>query len=164
MERILATDRQSVLVRSARFCADAEPRRTARIPGLVPKQNMFTQPSRPVACSLDSRDLRARIAWFAELDAQQLLRRERHGAVLKLTYRAAAGPRVRELVAKEEACCPFLDFAVAETGESVVLTITVPAEHAASADSLLHPFTGHAAAPPPNSPLKSPLKSESIPT
>ena len=95
----------------------------------------------PVACSLDGHDLAARIAWMEELNARQLLSRARHGPGLTLTYRASALEMVRELVANERQCCAFLDFDITSTGESVALTITVPAEHADSADALLHPFT-----------------------
>lgn len=103
---------------------------------------MPDRPTIPVACSLDGRNLQARIAWIEELNARELLSRDRRERSLTLSYRSAALDAVLELVSNERECCAFLEFTVAPSSDSVVLTITVPHEHAADADALLRPFAG----------------------
>jgi len=53
---------------------------------------------------------------------------------------------VRELVAKEQACCAFLHFDLKNNAGGVLLTITAPASAAASADVLFDHFAPEFAA------------------
>jgi len=72
----------------------------------------------------------------------------REGARLHLTFDAAARSEVEQLLRLEEACCPFFEFALTESGAEVTLTIGVPAAAADSADELLAFFTPSASPQP----------------
>jgi len=62
-----------------------------------------------------------RVAAYAELFRTSLLRRERPDGTVRFVFRAAPGleERVRELAARERACCPFFTFGVSSRGHEV---------------------------------------------
>lgn len=64
----------------------------------------------------------------------------RDGQRLVLSYRPDALSRVRDLVAKESACCAFLALDLTEEADAVRLTVSVPEDARESADVLLAPF------------------------
>jgi hypothetical protein len=79
-----------------------------------------------LACSLTTPRLRARRAQTASI-AQAALR-SRDGQ--RLVFDVSAEPALRELVALEAECCPFLTLHLRRTGDAVELTITGPDEAA----------------------------------
>jgi hypothetical protein len=75
-----------------------------------------------LACTLTSAGLRARRAHVAALAARAL--RSRDGR--RLVFDPAAEPALRELVALEAACCPFLTLDLRRAGDGLALTISGP--------------------------------------
>jgi hypothetical protein len=100
----------------------------------------------PIACSLGAGDLKARVAWIAALNARALLSHRRDDLALHLTYLPDAVDQVREMVAKEKACCPFLDFALRQDEVGLQLTITAPEAAGEAARLVFEPFTSKTAA------------------
>jgi hypothetical protein len=80
-------------------------------------------PTTPIVCNMtDARDtFEERLAEYGRLFAQSLVGRERTGQTVRLRFRADDGVEawVRDLAAREKACCPFYDFAVSATGGEV---------------------------------------------
>ena len=78
----------------------------------------------PVACTLDSVELRDRAGqWSALLSRHMRSRRETdHG--LEVRFAPDASAELAELVAGEQACCAWADWAVCDDGTDVVLTAT----------------------------------------
>jgi hypothetical protein len=90
-----------------------------------------------IACTLTTPELRARRAHVAAI-AQRSLRARRHvPRGEQLTFDQAAAPALRELVALEAECCPFLMLDLRTAGDAVVLTITGPDEAAPVIQALL---------------------------
>jgi hypothetical protein len=83
---------------------------------------------KPIACSLSAADLeRRRARWEALADGALIERAQRLEGV-RLVYRAEPGAEqeLRELVALEAECCPFLDFSVTPQDGRLVLDVTGP--------------------------------------
>jgi hypothetical protein len=95
----------------------------------------------PIACTLTPGDLQERLALIRALTADALLDHARNGLVLSLRYAPQAVERVRAMVAGEQHCCAFLDFAVREDPHAVHVTITAPEHARAAADELFAQFT-----------------------
>jgi hypothetical protein len=76
-----------------------------------------------------------RIAEYGRLFAEHLVGRERTAQGIRFRLRAAEGveARVRDLSAREEACCPFAGFEVATGGGEVRWDIRVPDDETARA-------------------------------
>lgn len=107
----------------------------------------MTSADSPIACTLDSTSLRDRIEWIRSVQERALLSHHRDGRVLRLTFDAASKDEIRALVRREQRCCAFLHFELAEGEREVRLTVTVPAEASAKADELLgyfEPLSGRA--------------------
>jgi hypothetical protein len=68
-----------------------------------------------------------RIAEYRRLFAQHLVGRERTAEGIRFRLRAGAGVEawVRDLMAREQACCPFFDFALASVDGQVRWDIAV---------------------------------------
>lgn len=98
-----------------------------------------------IACSLDAGDFKARTKSIRELAERSLVSARRDGLTLWLAYAAEAENEVRDLVAKERECCPFLDFDLTQDIKGVHLRITAPAEAADAADLLFAHFAPDAA-------------------
>lgn len=96
----------------------------------------------PIACLLTGQDFKARLAWIADLNRRSLKEIRRHELQLTLTYDTQALADVEEMVAREQACCPFLSFAIRPDVSGVHLSITAPEEAREIADSVFDPFTG----------------------
>ena len=77
----------------------------------------------PIVCDLtDARDTaQERMAEYGRLFAQSLAGRARTGQRVRLRFRADDGVEawVRDLAAREKACCPFYDFRITVTGGEV---------------------------------------------
>jgi len=83
----------------------------------------------PIACTLSAGDYLERLAMIAALSREALLSYRCRDLVLELRYDPGAADRVRELVRREQECCPFLAFEVAEgVGDAVRVTIRAPDE------------------------------------
>lgn len=90
----------------------------------------------PPACMLDATEYAARLAWIAELNKADLDGYARDGHRIRLRYRPAAAARARELIRREQECCPFLVFNTEETREAFVVIVDVPTELATVANAL----------------------------
>jgi hypothetical protein len=82
----------------------------------------------PVACDMSTaRDTpNARLAAYGALFDRALVRRQRRADGLAFTFRGDAGTReaVEDLVRREAACCPFLDYRIEVVGGEVIWTMT----------------------------------------
>ena len=85
-------------------------------------------------------DYRERLAWIAGLARDGLLGVSRDDLRLELRYAREAPDRVREMVCKEQTCCAFLDFELAESDTDVQLTITAPERARDVADAMFEQF------------------------
>ena len=94
----------------------------------------------PIACTLQPGDYRERLASIAELVRDGQLDVSRDDLRLELRYAPHLANRVREMVGKEQGCCAFFDFEIAETDAGVRLTITAPERARAVADALFDQF------------------------
>ena len=76
-----------------------------------------------------------RTAEYGRLFGQHLVGRERTAEGIRFRLRAAEGVEewVRDLSAREKACCPFADFAIATVDGEVQWDITVPDDEMARA-------------------------------
>src|SRR5919108_3440583 len=94
----------------------------------------------PIACTLQLGDYRERLAWIAGLARDGLLAVSRDDLRLELRYAREVADRVREMVGKEQSCCAFLDFELAETDQGMQLTITAPERAREVADAMFEQF------------------------
>ena len=76
-----------------------------------------------------------RLAEYQRLFAQALVGRERTAEGIRFRFRADEGVEawVRDLAAREKACCPFFDFEVAAEGNQVRWDVAVVDDDAARA-------------------------------
>lgn len=95
---------------------------------------------RPIACTLGAGDFQARVAWIAALNARALRSYRRDDLILQLTYAPDAADDVREMVAKEQACCAFLNFATREDAAGLQLVITAPESARVAAELVFEPL------------------------
>jgi hypothetical protein len=84
----------------------------------------------PIACSLSGADYAARKNDIAAVARRALRSRERldHGARLTFDGSDSTERELRELIAAEGECCPFLSFDLVREGEALKLVVTGPAE------------------------------------
>jgi hypothetical protein len=101
----------------------------------------------PIACILQPGDYRQRRVWIAELARSGQLGASRDDLRLELRYALDVADRVREMVRKEQSCCAFLDFELAETDADVRLTITAPERARDAANALFEQFMPAAVSP-----------------
>jgi hypothetical protein len=103
----------------------------------------MTEPT-PIACSLDSSDLRKRLDEIAEVGAHSLLGRDADGDkhVLRFRSNAPTRRRLEEIVAAEAKCCSFLDLTLEAQEGELVLTLTAPDGGQPVADQLAAAFAG----------------------
>ncbi|MES2936869.1 MAG: hypothetical protein V4864_04250 [Pseudomonadota bacterium] len=102
----------------------------------------------PIACTLSTGDLQARLARIAQLADRHLLGQRQDGAKLHLTYAHEAAAELKDIVALERECCAFLHFDLLERGKVVELAITAPGEASEFAGMLFAHFSASAAAAP----------------
>jgi hypothetical protein len=98
----------------------------------------------PIACSLTTTELPARLAEMAALGRDALVeaRRERAHAELRFTAGAGVRERVKAIVQEETQCCAFLTMDVRDEPDLVVLDISAPAEADLILDELVDAFRG----------------------
>lgn len=95
--------------------------------------------STPVACDMSTaRDTPAeRLAEYRRLFAEALVARERTDIGIRFRFRFRADPGVedwvRDLAAREKACCPFFGFDIAVDARQVRWDAAVPDTEAARA-------------------------------
>jgi hypothetical protein len=86
--------------------------------------------STPIACDMSTaRDTPGeRLAEYRRLFAQALVSRERTGIGIRFRFRADPGveDRVRDLAAREQACCPFFGFDIAVEAGQIRWDAAVP--------------------------------------
>jgi hypothetical protein len=79
--------------------------------------------SRPIVCDMSTATDTGpeRMQEYSRLFAQALVGRERTATGIRFRFRADDGVEawVRDLAAREKACCPFFDFAIASDGTQV---------------------------------------------
>jgi hypothetical protein len=83
----------------------------------------------PLACSLSPREYAQRRRDFRRLFAVALRESRREPARLHLVLDASTAreDEVRDLLRREQECCPFFSFAVEATSNTVRVTASVPA-------------------------------------
>jgi hypothetical protein len=91
----------------------------------------------PAACTLPTVEQPLRVAEFDALFATAVRPAERTGpTTLVVHLPAAAAPAVRDLVARETACCSFFSFDVRSSSEGTDVVVEVPEQHAPVLDAL----------------------------
>ena len=82
----------------------------------------------PIACSLTATELPERLAEMADLGHAALVdvRTDATRAELRFAARTGVRDRAEAVVAAESRCCAFLDMAVTDGPDTVVLTIEAP--------------------------------------
>lgn len=85
-------------------------------------------PDLPIACTLSPDGLAARRSWVDALAADALLDRAAtaSGLRVRLLDTPDVERRVRELVAAESQCCPFLDIELGREDGALVLYVSGP--------------------------------------
>jgi hypothetical protein len=81
---------------------------------------------RPIACSLSSADYAERRAHIDEIARAALLAREPTESGARMTFTAGAEDALRELIAAEAECCPFLRMELRGDGDTLTLDVTGP--------------------------------------
>lgn len=94
----------------------------------------------PIACTLASPEIEARLEWIAQLNAEALRDHHRNDLRLELIYASDGVERVREMVERERLCCAFLNFTIQEGQDFVTVTIEVPEEGRAVARLVFESF------------------------
>jgi hypothetical protein len=101
---------------------------------------MSTEP--PIACSLTAAELPRRLAEMEAIGRDALLAASATGRRATLRFRPDAQTRHRleAIVVAESLCCPFLDLALAEEDDALVLSVTAPAGAEPVLDDLVAAF------------------------
>jgi hypothetical protein len=85
----------------------------------------------PIACDMSTAadSPEQRLADYGRLFADALIRRARHAGAVVFVFRSdpQISKTIEDLVRREAACCPFLDYGIETTGAEIVWTITNPA-------------------------------------
>lgn len=83
---------------------------------------------RPIACTLDAREMGLRLARIGRLTQKYLRWHRLEGQSLRLGYSPEGALEAQAIVALEKECCAFLDFEVRQVDSDLVLSITAPAD------------------------------------
>lgn len=96
-----------------------------------------------ITCSLDERDLEARLAAVGGLGEAALIAHEGSGRRHTLRFRNSPGTRARleEVVKAERRCCAFLRLNLKQDGDAIVLSIEAPPAAEPTAAGLAVAFT-----------------------
>lgn len=90
---------------------------------------MADQSNPPIACDMSTATdtPEERLAEYRNLFGEHLVGRERTDTGIRFRFRADPGlaENVRDLAAREKACCAFFDFAISETDQEVTWEATV---------------------------------------
>ena len=102
----------------------------------------MTEPDQ-IACSLDGRELEARLAAAGGVGDGALIAHEATGLRHTLRFRDSPETRARleEFVAAERRCCAFLSLELKYDGNAIVLSIEAPPGAEATASGLAMAFT-----------------------
>jgi hypothetical protein len=92
-----------------------------------------------IACSLIPSELRARRAHIAAIAERAMRSRQPLPDGVRLAFDPAAEPALRELMALEAQCCPFLTLDLRPAGDALELTVTGPSEAAPIIAELVGP-------------------------
>jgi hypothetical protein len=85
----------------------------------------------PDACTLPTAEQPLRLVEFDALFRASLRAVERVGPThLRLRFDGGAEPAVRDLAARESACCSFFEFGIRSQADEVVVDVRVPASRA----------------------------------
>ena len=90
----------------------------------------------PIACTLNTVDMKARCAKRAELNRTALQSYRRDDLRLDLLYAIDARQQVLEMVRAEQTCCAFLTFEVREEPGALRVIVMAPERARDAADSL----------------------------
>ncbi len=91
----------------------------------------------PQACTLPTRERPLRVAEFDQLFAMALRSQRRLSPTeLRWELDPDAEPLVRDLTARETACCSFFSFAISPVASGLRLEVRVPASHVEVLDGL----------------------------
>ena len=101
---------------------------------------MGAEQEHAIACTLQGGSYRDRLAGIAQLVDDGLLSHQQRDLVLELRFRTQVADCVREMVAKEQDCCGFLQFEIKESAEDVRLTISAPERARAAAADIFQQF------------------------
>ncbi|MDQ2832789.1 MAG: hypothetical protein M3Y50_03415 [Acidobacteriota bacterium] len=101
-------------------------RRISLEPNVLPPLCESATLNVPIACTLVASDLKLRLEELAELSRDALAFARRDDLTLHLHYFPEAREKVRQMVEKEQACCPFLLFDFEPHPAFLALRITAP--------------------------------------
>lgn len=93
-----------------------------------------------IACTLDTGEHRERMGWIAGLNRSALQSARREGVHLILTYTGESREDIREMIRREQECCPFLRFELDEHEKGLTLAISAPGVGEDALDGLFAPF------------------------
>ncbi|MER6940002.1 hypothetical protein ABTX24_21300 [Nocardioides sp. NPDC127514] len=90
------------------------------------------------ACTLPTAERPLRLAEFDDLFATSVrgVRRRGDGVLMQLTGTEGLLERVRDLAARETACCSFFTFTIEGTDQDLTLDISVPPDRREILDAL----------------------------
>jgi hypothetical protein len=96
----------------------------------------------PIACSLGAGDYLERLKRIRGIGREALIEAEHTGDSVRLVFTDVRGvrTRLRDIVAAERACCPFLDLEIGSDPGGITLTIGAPAEAAPIVRDLIESF------------------------
>lgn len=99
---------------------------------------MTTGSQPPIACTLTAGDQAQRLAEFRRLFATSVRQLRREPTRLELFLDASTAPEigVRDLLRREQQCCPFFTFEVESAGSEICVRAEVPDEAQAWLDEL----------------------------
>jgi hypothetical protein len=82
----------------------------------------------PIACSLSAAEMRERRTTIDAIAREALRTREPMDGGVRLTFTDGADTEraLRDLIAAEAECCPFLRFDLDRDGDSMTLEVTAP--------------------------------------
>ncbi len=101
-------------------------------------------PALPIACSLTATELPQRLAEMSDLGRVALIDAQTDATRAELRFAAGTGVRARvdAVVAAESQCCAFLDMAVTDEPDTIVLTIHAPEDAEPVLAELVDAFRG----------------------
>jgi MerR family copper efflux transcriptional regulator len=84
----------------------------------------------PIACSLPPAEFRTRRATIDQIARAAIVSREPIDGGVRLTFTGedATESALRDLIAAEAECCPFLTMSLERTGDVLTLDVTGPAD------------------------------------
>ena len=103
---------------------------------------MTSPDAAPIACTLSPASQSDRFAEIATLVRDGLIGHRRDGLWLELDFREPVRKRVERMVEQERACCGFLDFALAQTGDVIRVTIVAPEAAREASETIFDAFLG----------------------